>query len=60
MSNSLGENVVVEAEPSPDDIRRLDESIYDFNVQVTGISDGKLFGLFLRDADGVVIGGTHG
>jgi GNAT superfamily N-acetyltransferase len=60
MVNSLSENLVVEAEPSPDDTRRLDESIYDFNVQVTGISDGKLFGLFLRDSDGVVIGGTHG
>jgi GNAT superfamily N-acetyltransferase len=60
MGNSLSENLVVEADPSPDDIRRLEDSIYDFNVQVTGISDGKLFGLFLRDADGVAIGGAHG
>jgi len=60
MSNSLSENLVVEVEPSPEDIRRLEDSIYAFNVQATGISDGKLFGLFLRDADGVAIGGAHG
>jgi GNAT superfamily N-acetyltransferase len=60
MSNSLSEKLVVEVEPSPEDIRRLEDSIYAFNVQSTGISDGKLFGLFLRDADGVAIGGAHG
>jgi GNAT superfamily N-acetyltransferase len=43
-----------------EDIRRLKDSIYAFNEQATGISDGKLFGLFLRDADGVAIGGAHG
>jgi GNAT superfamily N-acetyltransferase len=60
MSNPLNESLVVEAEPSPDDVRRLEDRIYDFNVQATGISDGKLFGLFLRDAGGVAIGGAHG
>jgi GNAT superfamily N-acetyltransferase len=60
MGDSLRENLVVEVEPSLEDIRRLEDSIYAFNVQATGISDGKLFGLFLRDADGVAIGGAHG
>jgi GNAT superfamily N-acetyltransferase len=40
--------------------RSDEDGIYAFNVQATGISDGKLFGLFLRDADGVEIGGAHG
>jgi len=60
MGNSLSENLVVEVEPSPEDIGRLEDSIYAFNVEATGISDGKLFGLFLRDVDGVAIGGAHG
>jgi hypothetical protein len=42
MRNSLSEDLVVEVESSPEDIRRLDDSIYAFNVQATGISDGKL------------------
>jgi hypothetical protein len=33
MGNSLSENLVVEVEPSPEDIRRLEDSIYAFNVQ---------------------------
>jgi hypothetical protein len=60
MGNFLSENLVVEVEPNPEDIRSLEDSIYAFNVEATGISDGKLFGLFLRDADGVAIGGAHG
>ena len=60
MGNPLDKNLVVEAEPSADDIRCLEDRIYEFNVQTTGISDGKLFGLFLRDADGVAVGGAHG
>jgi hypothetical protein len=40
--------LVVEAEPSPDDIRALEDSIYAFNVRATGVSGGKLFAIFLR------------
>jgi GNAT superfamily N-acetyltransferase len=60
LSNPLDESLVVEVELSPDDIRHLEDSIYGFNVKSTGISDGRLFGLFLRDAGGVAIGGVHG
>jgi hypothetical protein len=38
----------------------LEERICEFNVQATGISDGELFGIFLRGADGAVIGGADG
>jgi GNAT superfamily N-acetyltransferase len=60
MENSLDKRLEFEVEPRFEDIRHLEESIYAFNEQVTGISDGKLFGLFLRDTDGTVIGGVHG
>jgi GNAT superfamily N-acetyltransferase len=52
--------LTVEAEPKPDDIRQLEDSIYAFNVNATGISDGKLFGLFLRDDARVAVGGAFG
>jgi hypothetical protein len=47
--------LVVEAEPSPDDIRALEDSIYAFNVRATGVSGGKLFAIFLRDEARVAI-----
>jgi GNAT superfamily N-acetyltransferase len=52
--------LVVEAEPSPDDIRALEDSIYAFNVRATGVSGGKLFAIFLRDEARVAIGGAFG
>jgi GNAT superfamily N-acetyltransferase len=50
----------VETEPDRENIRLLEERIYEFNVQATGIADGKLFGLFLRGTDGTVVGGAYG
>jgi GNAT superfamily N-acetyltransferase len=51
---------IVETEPRAEDIRRLEEALYQFNVEATGIRDGQLFGLFLRSADGIAIGGANG
>jgi hypothetical protein len=52
--------LTLENKPNSADIRSLEERIYEFNVQATGISDGARFGIFLRGADGVVIGGANG
>ena len=53
-------NHPIDGNPDPDDLRLLDEAIYKFNVQTTGISDGQLFASFLRNADKAVIGGISG
>lgn len=53
-------NAAIETEPRPEDIRWLEEQIHAFNVQATGISDGKLLALFLREADGATVGGVFG
>ena len=60
MENDLNKGLVVEAEPNAEDIRLLEESISAFNVQATGLSRGRLFGIFMRDVDGTAIGGVHG
>jgi hypothetical protein len=60
MNNFPDKHFEFEVEPKPDDIRVLEDGIYAFNVQTTGISDGKRFGLFLRDADRTAIGGVYG
>ncbi len=60
MSDPLDRRAVVETEPKPEDVRSLDERLYEFNVEATGIADGKLLALFLRDEDGAAVGGLYG
>ena len=50
----------LEHQPNSADIHVLEERIYEFNVQATGISDGQRFATFLRGPDGTVIGGIDG
>jgi len=60
MGDAVGTNLVLETEPKPEDVRLLEDRIYEFNVQATGISDGKLVALFLRDNNGAAVGGIYG
>src|SRR5215813_923539 len=50
----------LETEPKPGDIQVLEQRIYEFNVQTTGIADGKLLASFLRDGEGMARGGVFG
>jgi ribosomal protein S18 acetylase RimI-like enzyme len=52
--------LIVETSPSSNDIGFLEEELYAFNVQTTGIKDGALLGIFLRGPDGRVVGGAYG
>jgi GNAT superfamily N-acetyltransferase len=56
----MGTNPLIGENPDLDDLRRLEEMIYEFNVQATGISDGRPFASFLRDAEKAVVGGISG
>ena len=56
----MSTELIVEIEPDPASIRLLADLLYKFNVEATGISDGELYAIFLRDADGTVIGGANG
>ena len=49
--------LIVETDPRAEDIRRLDDQLYAFHIQATGIADGKLLALFVRDGDGSALGG---
>lgn len=60
MSKPVNIHMAVEMEPNLEDMRLLEDRIYEFNVQVTGVADGKLFARFLREADGVAVGGVSG
>ena len=60
MGDPSSARVVLETEPSREDVRLLDDRLYAFNVQTTGISDGKFLASFLKDKDGAVVGGIYG
>ena len=49
----IGEN------PDLDDLRRLEEVIYEFNVQATGISDGRPFASFCGTRKDAVVRVGH-
>jgi len=53
-------SLIFETDPARDDIARLDDRLYEFNSKTTGIFDGELYGIFLRDANGSVTGGADG
>ena len=55
----LPEVVLIE-EPDRDDVLLLEERLYAYNVERTGISDGRVLALFARDDSNVVVGGLYG
>ena len=50
----------VTAEPAAEDLSFLGSRLYAFNVASTGIDDGVLLGIFLRDANGEIVAGLNG
>jgi GNAT superfamily N-acetyltransferase len=55
-----GTHLTLETEPAVEDIQFLENSLYEFNAETAGISDGSLLGLFVRDAGGSALGGAFG
>src|SRR5690349_19372782 len=60
MEDARSVSLTLENKPNSSDIQFLEERIHEFNVQTTGITDGELFGIFLRGTGGAVIGGADG
>ena len=50
----------IETEPVSADVQFLDDQIYAFNVEQTGIKDGKLLAIFVRDEDHKIMAGIYG
>ena len=60
MTKPVGVEMRVETQPDLEELRLLEDRLYEFNVQATGISDGAYLAVFLRDEAGVAIGGIFG
>jgi GNAT superfamily N-acetyltransferase len=46
--------------PDLHDVQFLDDRIYEYNVERTGIADGRLLAIFLRDSDQTIKAGLYG
>jgi GNAT superfamily N-acetyltransferase len=56
----MQEDLIFDTDPDPADISILEDRLYEFNMRATGHTDGQLYGIFLRDENGAVIGGVDG
>ena len=60
MSDNPEQDLIIESNPDPDHVRLLEDSLYEFNLQTTGIADNELLAISLRGPDGEVVGGAYG
>ena len=60
MADEPEPHLVIESDPDPDHARFFNDQLYAFNVQTTGITDGKLLAVVVRGPDGKVVGGAYG
>ena len=49
-----------ESQPRPEDVRFLEDQLYEYNVEKTGFDDGQWLAIFVRDGDGAIAAGLHG
>jgi GNAT superfamily N-acetyltransferase len=52
--------LVIETEPDLGNVQFLRERLHEYNVARTGIDDGKLLAIFLRDDAGDIFAGLYG
>lgn len=50
----------IETTPAPDDIQFLDDRLYEYNMKATGIRNGELLAIFVRDPGGAIEAGISG
>ena len=50
----------IETQPTAEQIQYLEDRLYEFNVQATGINDGDYLAIFERDANGRITAGLCG
>ena len=60
MRETFGEPLSILEDPDPRDVRFLDDRIYEYNVERTGISDARLLAIILRDGHDDIIAGLYG
>ncbi|MFL5733649.1 MAG: GNAT family N-acetyltransferase [Chloroflexia bacterium] len=54
------DHLTLETNPSPEDLKFLEDRIIDYNLEQTGFRDGGLLALSMRDAQGEITAGIYG
>ena len=52
---AMAQDYAIEDEPSPQDVRALEDGLYRYNVQQTARGDGRWLAIFVRDDNGAVM-----
>ena len=50
----------VDENPSDSDVHFLDDRINEYNVERTGVTDGRVVSFFVRDDGGAIVAGLYG
>jgi len=50
----------INSKPGPDEIQYLEDRLYEFNSNATGITDGKYLAIFVRDESKRIVAGICG
>ena len=56
----LSEEFQIEAEPAPEDVEFLEDQIIRYNLERTGIQDGRTLACFVRDEQDRIVAGIAG
>ena len=51
---------VIETDPAPEEVRYLEDRLYEFNSSLTRITDGEWLAIFVRDEGGQIVAGICG
>ena len=54
------ESLTVETEPAMENVRFLEDRLYDYNVEQTGVDDGQWLAIFVRDNQQTIRAGIEG
>src|SRR5215813_14941731 len=52
--------LVINTEPTPDEVQYLEDRLYEFNSTATGITDGEWLSILVRDDDHRIVAGICG
>ncbi len=54
------EHLVIEIHPAVEDVRFLEDRLYEYGVEQTGVDDGQWLAIFLRDDQNIIQAGLKG
>jgi GNAT superfamily N-acetyltransferase len=60
VSDDPTSELLINTEPTPDEVQYLENRIYEFNSGTTGITDGEWLAIFVKDEKGRIVAGICG